>query len=90
LLPLYIKLGLMKQFVKTLDRDGACFKYLTQMFCNVSDAKKIKEGIFVGPQIRKLMKSTEFETVMTPIEKKAWIGFKNVVQGFLGNKKKQL
>jgi len=76
--PLHIKLRLMKQFVKALDRDGACFKYLTQLFSKLSNAK-IKESIFVGSQIRKLMKSTKFETVLTPIEKKAWIGFKNVV-----------
>ncbi|GFV84760.1 uncharacterized protein TNCV_4297421 [Trichonephila clavipes] len=26
--PLYIKLGLMKQFVKALDKEGECFKYV--------------------------------------------------------------
>jgi hypothetical protein len=30
--PLHIKLGLMKQFVKALDKDGRCFRYL----CSVS------------------------------------------------------
>ena len=26
--PLHIKLGLMKQFVKALDKDGSCFAYI--------------------------------------------------------------
>ena len=26
--PLHIKLGLMKQFVKALDKDGSCFSYI--------------------------------------------------------------
>lgn len=76
----------MKQFVKTLNTSGACFKYLIDKFPNLSDAK-IKEGIFVGPQIRELMKTTEFEDVMTTVEREAWISFKKVVKGFLGNNK---
>ena len=49
--PLHIKLGLMKQFVKALDREGALFKYLARQYSYLRDAK-IKEGIFVGAQIR--------------------------------------
>src|SRR5206468_3909121 len=30
--PLHIKLGLMKTFVKNLDRNGAAFQYLAQKF----------------------------------------------------------
>ena len=33
------------------------------------------------------MKTTEFENVMTTVEKESWISFKKVVQGFLGNSK---
>lgn len=66
----------MKQFVKALDKDGECFKYLCTKFVHLSDAK-IKEGIFVGPQIRQLMRDKDW----------FWIGFKNVVNGFLGNTK---
>ena len=84
--PFHIKLGLMKQFVKALDREGALFKYLARKFSYLRDAK-IKEGIFVGPQIRELMKTTEVGNVMTTVEKEAWISFKKVVEGFLGNSK---
>jgi hypothetical protein len=51
--PLHIKLGLTKIFVKAMDKEGEGFAYLKQKFPQVSDAK-IKEGIFVGPQIREL------------------------------------
>ena len=84
--PLHIKLGLMKQFVKALDTDRDCFKYVVDRFPGLTDAK-IKGGIFVGPQIRELMKTTQFEDVMTNVEKNAWISFKKVVKGFLGNQK---
>ena len=86
LLALHIKLGLMKQFVKALDTNGDCFKYLVKRFPGLTDAK-IKGEIFVGPQIRELMKITQFEDVMTNVEKNAWISFKEVVNGFLGNEK---
>ncbi|UYV74415.1 hypothetical protein LAZ67_11003482 [Cordylochernes scorpioides] len=52
---LNIKLGAMKQFVKVITKDGDCFKYLCKTFKGLYEAK-LKEVIFVGPSIRKLMK----------------------------------
>jgi hypothetical protein len=49
--PLHIKLGLMKNFVKAMDRDGQVFLYFQRKFPRISNAK-MKEGIFIGPQIR--------------------------------------
>ena len=49
--PLHIKLGLMKNFVKALHKNGPAFQHLSIVFPGLS-AAKIKEGIFVGPQIR--------------------------------------
>ncbi|GFW45593.1 uncharacterized protein TNCV_3245311 [Trichonephila clavipes] len=69
--PLHIKLGLMKQFVKALDKEGECFKYLCELFPGLSDAK-LKEDIFVGPDIRKLLKDETFVTKMEMKEKHAW------------------
>jgi hypothetical protein len=57
--PLHIKLGLMKQFVKALDKEGNCFKYICNKFTSLS-YEKVKEGVFVGPQIRKLLLDTNF------------------------------
>ncbi|XP_032686625.1 uncharacterized protein LOC116851395 [Odontomachus brunneus] len=87
LLPsLHIKLGLMKQFVKALKGEGKCFEYLGKQFPGISDAK-LKEGIFDGSQIRKMLKDENFIKSMNQNEKAAWISFKKVVQNFLGNHK---
>ena len=56
--PLHIKLGIMKQFVKTLP-NGPCFMYLCDKCKYLSNAK-IKEGIFVGPEIKKLIQDGKF------------------------------
>ena len=43
--PLHIKLGLMKQFVKALDKEGDCFQYICKAFPGLSN-EKLKAGIF--------------------------------------------
>ena len=45
--PLHIKLGLMKNFVKALDKTKAGFKCLYENFPRLSEAK-FKQGVFVG------------------------------------------
>ena len=45
--PLHIKLGLMKQFIKALDKDGNCYKYICETFPRVS-GEKLKAGVFDG------------------------------------------
>jgi len=52
--PLHIKIGLIKNFVKTMDQNSAGFTYLKNKFPRISN-DKIKEGVFVGLQIRKLI-----------------------------------
>ena len=74
----------MKNFVKGMDRTGKGFTYLKTKFPRVSDAK-IKEGIFVGPQIRELMRDQNFDKELTDDENSAWVSFKKVCNGFLGN-----
>ena len=76
--PLHIKLGLMKQFAKALNKEGDCFKYICEKFPIVSEAK-LKEGIFNGPDIRKLMSDAAFKSTMDEKEKAAWISFSEVV-----------
>ena len=76
----------MKQSVKALSKDGECIKYLCNKFSGLSEAK-LKEGVFVRPDIRKLMKDETFETTMDQKQKEAWKAFKDVVKNFLGNKK---
>lgn len=52
----------------------------------MSDAK-IKEGVFIGPQIKKLLKGDAFEELMSADEAAAWNSFRLVVLCFLGNNK---
>ena len=84
--PLHIKLGLMKQFVKALDKDGSCFKYLCDKFPALTN-EKIKAGVFDGPQIRQLLNDQQFVLTMKRLERNAWEGFTEVVTNFLGNTK---
>jgi hypothetical protein len=76
----------MKQFVKALPKTGNCFKYLCKTFPHLSQAK-LKDGVFIVPDIRKLMFDEDFPLMMTEIEREAWIAFKSVVTKFLGNNK---
>lgn len=79
--PLHIKLGLMKQFVKGLDKSGNCFRFLSNKFPKLS-AEKIKAGIFDGPQIRSLIQDTNFTKTMTDSEKNAWNEFVWIIHNF--------
>jgi len=56
---LHIKMGLLKNFVKGMDKVGRGFEYLRNKFPNVSDTK-IKKAIFIGQQIRELMQDEQF------------------------------
>jgi hypothetical protein len=46
-----------------------------------------KQGLFVGPDIRKLIFDEDFVLTMTEVEKEAWIAFESFVTKFLENKK---
>ena len=46
-------------------------KHVMNKFPNVSDAK-IKEGIFIGPQIRELMQDEQFDEGLNETERNAW------------------
>lgn len=86
--PLHIKLGIMKQFVKALDKDGDCFTYICRALPKLS-MEKLKAGVFNGPQIRQLVKDNNFVKSMTENEKNAWTSFVSVIKNFLGNKRSE-
>ena len=50
-------------------------------------AAKLIEGVFVGPQIREVLKDYGFEESLTSDEKEAWKAFVWVCKNFLGNHK---
>ena len=81
--PLHIKLGLAKQFVKSLKPTSPVFCYIRQMFPSIPEAK-VKGGIFAGPQIRRMLASEELEGQMSDLERNAWQAFGMIVEGFLG------
>jgi len=70
----------MKNFVKGMDKTGHGFEYVRNKFPHVSDAK-IKEGLFIGPQIREMMQD------LNETERNAWLSFKRMCKDFLGNLK---
>ena len=82
--PLHIKLGLMKNFVKALDREGRRFASFHQKFQQKS-MEKIKAGIFDDPQIRELIKGSSFDDALNPAELSAWFSLQSVIANFLGN-----
>ena len=55
-------------------------------FLNVSDAK-IKEGIFIGPQIRELMQDKQFDEGLNESERNACLSFKRISKDVLVNHK---
>ncbi|GBM88421.1 hypothetical protein AVEN_93697-1 [Araneus ventricosus] len=76
----------MEIFVKALDREGVAFLHLRNKFKYLSDAK-VKEGMFISPQIKAVFRDEEFEKKLSEAEKAAWLAFKSVCTHFLGNKK---
>ena len=79
----HIKLCVMKNFVKGMDKTGRGFEYVRNQFPNVSDAK-IKEGIFIGPQIREMLQNKQFDEDLNKTERNAWLSFKRLCKDFLG------
>ena len=67
----------MKNFVKALARDpeNRGYVYLKSKFSKIS-TQKLKAGIFVGPQIKKLLNNADFKHCLSGGEAKAWDSFK--------------
>ena len=62
------------------------FEYFREKFPKLSNAK-LKDGIFIGPQFRKIVNDDLFEHLLTEIEKSASLMFKAICLNFLGNVK---
>ena len=71
-----------KNFVKAwikLALDLCIWKY---KFARITDAK-IKEGVFVGPQIRQWIQDVNFEDQLNEVEEAAWKSLKYVITNML-------
>ena len=90
--PLHIKLGLMKQFVKALEKNGDCFRYIRSRFPGTS-YEKVRAGIFrkleleVRPQIQALIRDPAFVLHMTVVKSAACCSYVSAVKEFLGKPK---
>ena len=84
--PLHIKLGLIKQFVKQLNTESEAFKYIQELFPKLP-GEKIKAGVFMGPEVKRLINSVDFPEMLSVIERTAWTCFVSVVNRFLSNHK---
>ena len=76
--PLDIKLGVIKNFMKAIDREGSRFAFLQKFLL------KLKAGIFDGLQIRELMKGPIFDEVLNKAELSFRQSLKSLTN-FLGN-----
>ena len=83
--PFHIKLGLMKNFVKAMSRDGYGFKFPKDFFGADKNYAKLKAGVFMDSEIRKLMLHEKFNSRLNPLELAAWNVLKSVVANFFGN-----
>ncbi|MFP3019963.1 MAG: hypothetical protein ACEY3F_01175, partial [Wolbachia sp.] len=44
---------------------------------------KVKKGVFIGPQIRKIIADSHFQNLLDGTERDAWVAFKIVVTNVL-------
>jgi len=77
-----------KNSVKAMNQEEAAVTYSREKFPRLSEAK-LKEGIFIGPQRRDLIKEEYFDKLLQGDEKAVWDSFKFVVKGFWGNRRAQ-
>ena len=85
---LHIKLGLIKIFVKAMNKEGERFELLGQKFPPIIEAK-VREDIFVGPQVKQLFQDPHFKNKLNTVERTAWDVFGNVWSNFLACKKSE-
>ncbi|XP_076369603.1 uncharacterized protein LOC143256354 isoform X2 [Tachypleus tridentatus] len=79
-----MKFSIPRIWHEPTDHSNNCY------FCMVDSSKhqagkNASAGVFVGPQIKKILECTEFPKNLSRKEKKPWGSFVTVVRGFLGN-----
>ena len=78
---MHLKFGMMKNVVKAMNQEEDAFNYLREKFPRLIEAKL--KGVFIGPQIRDLIKDEYFDKLLQGDEKAAWESLKFVVKEFL-------
>jgi hypothetical protein len=75
---------LVKLSVKATDKESP-FK---AKFPKISEAK-MKEGIFIGPQITRLFEDKDLSTKLCCTKRRAWKAFENICKNFLSTGKEE-
>ncbi|KAK1785293.1 hypothetical protein P4O66_018690, partial [Electrophorus voltai] len=70
----------------SVDKELSAFKYLQDLLTKLSEVKA-KAGVFVGPQITKILECIKFPKKLNRTEKAAWNSVVVVVCSFLSNQK---
>jgi hypothetical protein len=65
---------------------GSAFRHFTEKFPGIS-AAKTKEGVFIGPQMCKLLRHKQFDQILICNERRTWIDFWLLAAYFLGSSK---
>ena len=68
-----------------MDQTNRDFQYLKGKFRKMITDAKLKAGIFVRPEIQKLIRDPLFRLELTEQEHAAWDAFVLVMHNFLGN-----
>jgi hypothetical protein len=84
--PLQMKLGVMKQFVRALNAEGGCSEHMCHKFTTLTGTT-LKDGLFTGPYVRKILSDPTFEGTVSAAEQTAWQASRDVVTKFRGNTK---
>jgi hypothetical protein len=83
---MFTSAGLIKISVKTMGKEIEGFAHLRQKVSKINKAK-LKEGIFVGPQIEQLFKDHKFSTKLNVTVRRAREASENLCRNFLGGVK---
>ena len=72
-----------------MNESGECFLYLYSKFPYLSDTK-VKQSIFVGPQIREVMFDENFEMKLNSSEVAAWKSLQHCSMAFWATRRGKL
>ena len=73
-----------------MNHHGKGFQFLSEKFANEKSDAKLKASVFVGPNIRNLMRDEKFDHDLNSLELDACKSFKQVIHNFLGSKKARI
>jgi hypothetical protein len=76
----------MNNFVKGMGQTGPAFRNLAEKLPGIN-AAQVKDGVFIGQQIRKLFRDKQLDRILSCNEKMEWNDVWLLATIFMGNKK---